>query len=99
MARLIIAWACRGLAANSMSPGMPAPRHRSRSSVQDCGRYSSRSINARPCTDAYARNTPTWQPWHRPQITRICTLTYDTVTSQATEQIGGPASGYQPGFA
>ena len=42
MARASIAWASCGLVANSISSGMPAARHRSRSPVQDRGRYSSR---------------------------------------------------------
>ena len=74
-ARAIIAWACRGLVVNSTSSGMPAARHRSGSSVQDCGRYSSRSISACPCAEAYARNTPTWQFSVRPAVPEYCRCT------------------------
>ena len=74
-ARPIIAWACRGLVANSASSGMPASRHRSGSSAQDCGRYSSRSISACPYREAYARNTPTWQFSVRPAVPEYCRCT------------------------
>ena len=37
-----------GLVANSVPAGTPAAAHRAGSSVQDCGRYRSRSINACP---------------------------------------------------
>jgi hypothetical protein len=58
MARAITAWVCRGLDANSTWSGTPAGRQRSRSSIQEAGKYSSRSINARPCQEAYAKNVP-----------------------------------------
>ena len=50
----------------------PAP---ARSSAQDLGRYSSRSISACPCTEAYARNTPTWQFSVRPAVPEYCLCT------------------------
>jgi hypothetical protein len=75
IARLIITWACRGLVMNSTSSGMPAARHRPRSSAQDCGRYSSRSISACPYPEAYARNTPTWQFSVRPAVPEYCLCT------------------------
>jgi hypothetical protein len=53
IARLIIACACRGLVVNFTSPGMPAARPRS--SVQDCGRYSSRSRSTCPRAEAQVR--------------------------------------------
>jgi hypothetical protein len=89
MARPIIAWACHGLAANSMSPGMPAPRSRSRSrSKTAAGTARGRSTRTRAPT--HTPGTP--RPGSRgtdPHITRICTITYHAVTSQATDQNGG----------
>jgi hypothetical protein len=51
-ARASITIACRGLVVNSTSSGTPAARHRSRSVVQDSGKYNSRSIKACPREDA-----------------------------------------------
>ena len=50
-ARPSISRASSGLVANCTSSGTPASRQRSRSSVHDFGRYSSRSISARPFGD------------------------------------------------
>lgn len=44
--------ASSGLVAKGLSSGILAARHRSRSSVQDLGRYSSRSTRARPLAEA-----------------------------------------------
>lgn len=54
---------------------MPASRHRGRSSVQAFGRYNSRSINARPAGEAYARNTPIWEFSIRPAVPEYCRAT------------------------
>jgi hypothetical protein len=56
-----MAWPSRGLVWKPTSSGTPAARQRIRSSVQDVGRYRSRSTRATPPGAAYARNTPTWQ--------------------------------------
>ena len=76
MARSIICWASSGLVANPVSSGTPAWRQRSRSDVHDSGRYSSRSISARPPPGtAYARNTPSWQFSIRPAVPEYCRCT------------------------
>jgi hypothetical protein len=54
---------------------LTAARHRSGSAVQDWGTYSSRSISACPCREAYARNTPTWQFSVRPAVPEYCLWT------------------------
>src|SRR5215211_4736077 len=56
-----MAWPSCGLVWKPTSSGTPAARQRTRSSVQDLGRYRSRSTSATPPGAAYARNTPTWQ--------------------------------------
>jgi hypothetical protein len=60
------------LVVNSASAGIPAARHRPRSSVQDCGRYSSRPITACRTGEAYARNSPAWQFSVRPAVPEYC---------------------------
>src|ERR1700681_3210393 len=57
-ARVSIAAARAGFVANSTSSGTPAPTRRAESSIQDFGRYNSRSINAWPAAAAYAKYTP-----------------------------------------
>jgi hypothetical protein len=53
--------ASSGLVRNPTCLGTRAALQRSGSSVQLSGRYSSRSIIARPLGLAYAKNTPSWQ--------------------------------------
>jgi hypothetical protein len=45
-----------GLAAKPTSSGTAAARQRARSAHQDSGRYTRRSISARPLVEAYARS-------------------------------------------
>jgi hypothetical protein len=70
-----MALACSGFVAKPTSAPIPASAHRSGSSAQDLGRYSSRSINARPRGEAYARNTPSWQFSTRPAVPEYCRCT------------------------
>jgi hypothetical protein len=60
-ARSSLSWASSGLVRNRTRSGTRAARHRAGSSVQRSGRYSSRSMNARPFGLAQARKTPSWQ--------------------------------------
>jgi hypothetical protein len=74
-ARPSIVRASSVLVANTASSGTAASRQRSRSAIHDFGRYSSRSIRARPLLVAYAQNTPSWQFSTRPAVPEYCRCT------------------------